>query len=649
MAQVNAPTFWLALLLSLGACDDDSSSADPEPDGAVPDAAADAALPDMAAPDAFVDPWCPGPVEQRYDPLVAGELELFPDDLLTREDPDSPTGIRLDVNVDNAPWVAGVPNLLKVAVGDLAVLSGFGTHAGIVMRFTDLVAPTEANVVLYDLGQDPPEPVAVELDALEGGAGLVVQPLRPLRPGTRHAVFATALSAAEGGCVRPSPTMQALLTDGLLPEALEPMRARYHEALEATGTEPHAVSAATVFTTNRDLEVLVAAAADVRGREYAWAEPPTCGPPGNRFRLCHGRFEANDYRGEAAYVATAEPNATWTLPVTVWLPIEGEGPFPTIVYGHGIGDSSGSGRHFAERFCPDGYAVVATDAMRHGQHPTADPMDAGGAALSFLGINIQQVRIDALALRGNFNQTNLDRLQLLELIRDAPDIDGDGAADLDIERVAYWGVSLGGMLGSGLLALGDDFGAAILSVAGGGLLLFITESAQVAQLRPVILTLFGGEDVFERMMPVAQTLVDAADPATWGAYVLDDRFGDPDHTPNLLFPVAVEDETVPPASGRALARALRITHIEPVLTSVRLLDVASAPVSDNGAHGTTAGYFQFDRVSAGGGRVTAATHNTTPLSREAELQARHFLDTWLGDGPAEIVDPYAELDTPRLP
>jgi hypothetical protein len=318
-----------------------------------------------------------------------------------------------------------------------------------------------------------------------------------------------------------------------------------------------------------------------------------------------------------------------------------------LIYAHGIGAARDGGRHFAARFCPDGWAVVATDAMRHGAHPTADPDSQ--PSLDFLGINIQQVRIDALALRGNFNQTNLDRLQLIELIRDAPDVDGDGEPDLDIDRVAYWGISLGGMLGGGLLALGNDVGAGILSVAGGGLLLFITDTAQVAQLRPVIITLFGGEDVFDRMMPVAQTLVDAADPASWGPYVLDDRFGGADSTPNVLFPVAVEDETVPPASGRALARAMDITHVKPVLTEVRLLHVAGAPVSDNAANGTTAGYFQFDRVSNGAGRVARATHDNTSLSREGELQGRRFLETWLGDGPAEIIDPYAELDTPPLP
>ncbi|MEZ4265718.1 MAG: hypothetical protein R3F39_05015 [Myxococcota bacterium] len=41
-------------------------------------------------------------------------------------------------------------------------------------------------------------------------------------------------------------------------------------------------------------------------------------------------------------------------------------------------------------------------------------------------------------------------------------------------------------------------------------------------------------------------------------------------TPHLLFPVAIGDEVVPPAAGRALARGLGIPQIPPVLVPVGL-------------------------------------------------------------------------------
>ena len=57
-----------------------------------------------------------------------------------------------------------------------------------------------------------------------------------------------------------------------------------------------------------------------------------------------------------------------------------------------------------------------------------------------------------------------------------------------------------------------------------------------------------------------------------------------------------------------------------------LLEHQAAPVSGNVA-GSTAGYFQFDRV--GVNNPVKAQHNNTPLSPEGQLQARHFLQNFL--------------------
>ena len=506
--------------------------------------------------------------------------------MLTREDPESPTGLHLEVRPEVAPWVNTVPAVLRGAIDDLPTLSGFGTHAGAVMRFTAPVAASEHMFTLYDLGETPPVTVPIELTLREEGATVIIQPLRPLRPATRHALFAAGLTDGDGGCVRPSPALRALLTDDALAPALEGMRARYHAALEATEVDPYTLNAATVFTTHGDLDVVAAAAADVTTRAYAWSAPPVCDDRGD-YRRCDGEFEAYDYRDDR-HIATAAPGEAWTLPVSVWLPASGPGPFPTLVYGHGLGGSRGEGRALARLYCPRGFAIIAIDAMRHGAHPTADPEDPL-PALAFLGIDLQQVRIDALALRGHFNQSNLDRLQLIELVRDSPDVDGDGVADLDIDRLAYWGISLGGMLGSGLLALSDDLGAGILSVAGGGLLLFVTDTSSVANLRPAILRLFGGEDRFERMLPLAQTLVDAADPAAWGPYVTGPRLSGAQHRPDVLLPVAAEDDTVPPPPGRpppppphAEERHLAGVAAEP------LDDTVPRQQGDRDAHGSLA-------------------------------------------------------------
>ena len=105
---------------------------------------------------------------------------------------------------------------------------------------------------------------------------------------------------------------------------------------------------------------------------------------------------------------------------------------------------------------------------------------------------------------------------------------------------------------------------------------------------------------------------------------------------------------MPPATSRALARALGIPHIPPVLDPVELIPLeTSAPVSNNVSDGfVTAGFFQFDRVTREGETVPA-THDNTPFSEEGTEQAVRFLETWLA-GEAEIIDPYELLETPPL-
>ncbi len=193
-----------------------------------------------------------------------------------------------------------------------------------------------------------------------------------------------------------------------------------------------------------------------------------------------------------------------------------------------------------------------------------------------------------------------------------------------------------------------DFDASILHVAGGRLLTFATDTEAIAPFKNLIYRRVGSEALFYQLLPVASSLVDAADPATWGAWVLKDRLVG-DTPPHLLFPVALEDEVVPPSTSRALARALGTPHIEPVASPVSLLPVVSAPVSGTLSEGTvTAGYFQHDRITTSDGELESAGHQSTPVSPESLHQVRRFLADWRSGETPTIVDPYAELGTPPL-
>ena len=362
---------------------------------------------------------------------------------------------------------------------------------------------------------------------------------------------------------------------------------------------------------------------------------------------CTLAVRVRDYR-TGRWISRAQASDQYDLPVEMYYPKGADGPVGVLLYGHGLSSDTGEADYVASRLTGIDYAILASPAPKHGNHPSReDPDDV--AALNYLGIDLSVLKIDALTMRGHFNQTNMERLQLLELVRSSTHLPGNPSFLIDPDLTVYFGVSLGGILGTGLLALDNALSGAVLSVAGGELIKFATDTPAVDPFRPALINIFGSTAQFERILPVAQTLVDAADPVTLAASALHDRRIGPSHTPNVLLPVAVYDDVVPPSTGRALARALKLPHIEPVSVPVSGLLEAAAPAIGNGPGGTsTLGYFQFDRVPGGNG-VVAADHINTPTSDLALQQLRVFLESIKAGGPAVIINPYDGQNVPPLP
>lgn len=658
------------------ACGDDTPNQDPDVGVDAGDVAADAHdtsdaadetggdVPDgedaETSPDVIPIEWCDGSVAHRYDPLVAEELLLFPDDVFTVADADSTTGRRISLTAEHAPWIAEIPSLLGNVAEDMGTLSGFSTNGAVVLRFDASVtgfpataeeALTGETVQLFDLSVDPPERVPFEYESLDEGRDALLWPLRPLALGAQHALILTqSLTADDGSCVRPSPFTQDVLqgrtSDGApLSDRAAALREEWMRALDVTGVSPEDVTGMTTFTVHDDLGPLVAAANDVRTSGFPeLINDATCAPFQDTYRECELQVRAHDYRIDG-WIQTGAPQDEWVLNVTLWLP-DGEEPAPLIMFGHGLNGERESGDDVAKVLLPLGAAVVAVDAMNHGEHPTA-PNDLELAALTFLGIDLGALHLDALALRGNFDQSNLDRLQVLRALMAATDVDGDGVDDLDPERVGYWGISLGGMLGSGLAAISSELDAVVLSVAGGRLLSFATDTSEVADYLPLLVNILGSEELFRRLVPVAQVVVDPADPATLARHILDGSLHD-GTGPSVLFPVALKDETVPPETGFALARALGAPQIGEAFEPLDVIEQVEAPLQGNiTASGTTAAYMQYDRVERRGS-IVSATHGNMPLSAEAKLQATRFLTTWMAGETPEIIDPYVSRETPPL-
>jgi hypothetical protein len=613
-------------------------------------------------------------VTYSYDPART-RPQTFPDDYLTLTDEGRRTGLRLAVA--DLPWVEEQSAFVKKLMGDLDSLDGWGINAGLILRFSGPIeglpsgpetGEMESPVKLLRLdGVDEPplytRQVAVELRALDEGGEtgehtLVFEPMRPLKPATRYALVIEAQGegelsvGGEAGCLATAEAMD-LLTSGALdaPEHPYVISEAYAEAFELAGLSPQEVAAATVFTTQSEPEVSRSIASKIRNSSYTWLDEPSCDEEGDRL-LCTRSFMAQDFRDEGVVDG---PVARDEHPIKVyfWKPKNRIDARPTILYGHGIGGDVDNAYGLLNMMRDDPVSLIAIDAVAHGEHPDAPrtlsgEVNSAQVVFTFFALNIPTQTIDGLKARDNFRQSTYEKLQLIELLHQDPDIDADGRADVDLSRLGYYGLSLGGIMGVELLALEPRLSASLLTVPGARLVSVITDGSLITDFLPVIYNLVGGEATFKAFTPLAQVLLDGADPGSYAPSVLHHRRGEAP-PPHLLMQMAINDEVVPNSANRALARALGLPHIGPVAQEVGLLTPSEAPASLNlslESSEITAGLFQFDRVVRGLNTVTPATHINTPNSREASLQTKSFWRPWLEAEAPSIVDPYDVFGVP---
>lgn len=628
------------LALALVACGDD--------DAPTSDAGSDAGL-DDAAPTIDAGPSC---TIGLWNPL-ADDLHQWPDPTLLREDSSRATGYSLFVDETRfAPLLARFAGYAPIFTEDLSELDGFGSTSGIFFRFgrafdADALpnglstANPDAGIGLAILGDDV-RLVPVETETTDGGATLMMRPLRPLPQRTWVVAFVTrALTDAAGGCLEPSEGTAALLAD---PDA---RTAEALAALASLDVDTSQIVALSVYPVGTLTDESIAVAADVATLEPTPTGDITCTDE-TLFRRCELAFEAIDYRDEERIHRGVSRARTHVLPVTVWLPLDGDGPFRTIVWGSGLGSGRDQGNRLAGFAAPRGFATIAIDAVSHGQHPDAagESDDTLATTIRFFTIgDIEERALFPLRLRDNFRQSAWEKLQLVRLVQTGIDLDGDEVADLDAERLAYLGVSLGGIMGSEPLALSGAFDAAVLVVPGGRVSSIIGESELFGSLTRLLRPRGTTDGDVDRFFPVLQTLLDPGDATVWGRHVQVERLVG-EQSPDVLAGIALDDEVVPNVASWTLMRAMELPLVGAELRPVVGIANVAAPVSANGIDGRTAGFLQFD-VIRDGETIEAATHDNVGDSEQGLHAWLTFLEAHFEDGRGVIEDPYVATGLPH--
>jgi len=608
--------------------------------------------------------FCAGATLLQYDP-AALRIDAFPDDVFT-VDEDTPSGVRVDLRPNENVMLdeASMPfaSLFEAA----STVDGFGTTAGAYVRISGPLDATTLPAARNELPAVGDALVLVDLDA-DGGPALVpfeweqvaedpgsadttllVEPMAPLRPMHRHGFALTTAALDEGGgCVAPSAAMISLLDGSAADPALArvaPRTGEFVDALVELGVVDGVfdLSAAVVFTTQHTVDDSATIAAEIRD-----ADPPVFTPvgecttpdPESVWIKCTGTLDVLDYTGADEHLAAdLSAQGGYDLPVTVWLPVGATGALPVFLYGHGLAGDRDEADALADFVAPIGAAVIAVDAPKHGLHPDAGAIDV----LDFFGLSFDLSNpLDALKLRDNFRQGTYDRLQVIAAIAAGIDADGDAEVDLDIERMHYLGVSLGGIMGAELVAFAPELDTATLIVPGARVGNIVAEGEQFAIVVDVFASM-ATDGELARFFPLLQTAIDRGDAGVYTRHVAAERLpGFDEATPQVLVQMVLEDDTVPNSANAFFARGIGAPLLGDELLPIGGVPLqAELPTVGNRDATHTWGLFQFDIMDADG---AMATHGGIARSIVGQTQITRFVTTQLEDGVSEIIDPYREL------
>lgn len=179
-----------------------------------------------------------------------------------------------------------------------------------------------------------------------------------------------------------------------------------------------------------------------------------------------------------------------TIDVLVFVPVaNATPPSGTVVFGHGLGSTKNSAAIIAPGLASKGFATVAIDFVAHDSRAvrissTGGCIDVGGRPPPATGAPqcyAPFLSTDLAGTRDNIRQSVLDMLGLVASLK-ACGQSVCGPLKVDSAHMSYMGISLGGIIGTTVVANATDFKSAVLNVPGVGLI-DILENTASKQIR----------------------------------------------------------------------------------------------------------------------------------------------------------------------
>jgi Bacterial Ig-like domain len=234
--------------------------------------------------------------------------------------------------------------------------------------------------------------------------------------------------------------------------------------------------------------------------------------PGSIASIAYGSFNSPDFESSSQLIPPVGTRnglpavqSVNNLVFTLFVPsgTAPKGGWPVAVFGHGFTDSmNGAPWTVASSFAHAGIATIAINVVGHGfgaasTYTVASPgsptetfaaggrgfdQDGNGTIDSTEGVNAAGGSI--ISNSDGLRQTVFDLVELVHMLQNGVDVNGDGRPDLSRSRIYYSGQSFGGIYGVELLGLEPTIRAGVTNVAGGPIV-------EIARLSPSFRPLVG--------------------------------------------------------------------------------------------------------------------------------------------------------------
>ena len=539
-----------------------------------------------------------------------------------KEDASSPTKVRGDYPLDAVPTSTG-DNHFDIEFANLA--DGCSPAAPILLHFGVDIAPEhllKASEIEQSLEADYP----IALFNLETGKRLlfmaemdmnrkeaypdryafIVRPMEPMEMGDRHVVAFTGDLTDVDGKALESPEAFRVLRDGVFttnPE-IENVRAHFEELfefLEGKGYPRDELLLAWDFSVASD-EWLLGSVLSMREKALAEIASDLLGytideeggieddPNENVARLVRGSFEVSTFINEEdsiEYDSDHHPirrEDTQSFPFTMIIPQKARSlgePLPLLVFGHGIfGEgreylTGGLGRDFIQPLAEEfGAVIIATDWI--------------GLSGGDLDRIIQEVVGDLNRVRivtDRLQQSLINNLIMTELAVERLSVDPQlkvGENELiDSTRVYYYGVSLGGIMGSSFTSISNRIERGVLAVPGSVWSNMLTRSIHWNMIKIPFYLQYPDPLVQQMGIFFIQGLFDHSDPVNLTRLLYRSPLDDAPEGRRVIVLESIGDSQVPNMTTEILARAMGVKVMTPSVYDLPGLQTVASPTEES--------------------------------------------------------------------